>query len=472
METPTWVNPLGAKGAGESGTIGSIPAVLNAVIDALAPFGVRHLDGPATPQRVWQAMELAASRFLLRPRGSRCRSPNRARTSSRYSSGTSRTATDPGDGHPGARAPADRSDARRSGQGVAHRGVHLRLSGFTAGRLRPRTAEPTQVARRAKHRPRARPQRGTGRDVGVWVAGCADIRPAEVRRCRRGLVRQVAGSRSRRRRHPPRQFRWDGPQGWRGPVGRRRCRGEIVDTSVAQRSDARRLASAGVLPGVGARGARSRLPRLRHVAAHRTVGGDEDHHAGRRRLRDRRGRTRPGRPGPADVRGRRQAVAADAQRARRRAVCQHPRDRGARQPHRMGQAVRRSQPRQSLRHQSGRCLVGHRCRWPRHAAGPGGAARARPRRAAPRRSRGASAQARRAAPTRPRRDPRTGQRNRDRDGLRRQDRLPRIAGSIDPLRFGQRARNSRQAGSRRQVADHPLRRAHHRQPRRLACAVC
>jgi carbon-monoxide dehydrogenase large subunit len=59
METPTWVNPLGAKGAGESGTIGSIPAVLNAVIDALAPLGVRHLDGPATPQRVWHAIEMA-----------------------------------------------------------------------------------------------------------------------------------------------------------------------------------------------------------------------------------------------------------------------------------------------------------------------------------------------------------------------------------------------------------------------------
>jgi aerobic carbon-monoxide dehydrogenase large subunit len=57
METPTWVNPLGAKGAGESGTIGSIPAVLNAVIDALSPFGIRHLDGPATPQRVWDAMQ-------------------------------------------------------------------------------------------------------------------------------------------------------------------------------------------------------------------------------------------------------------------------------------------------------------------------------------------------------------------------------------------------------------------------------
>jgi aerobic carbon-monoxide dehydrogenase large subunit len=59
METPTWVNPLGAKGAGESGTIGSIPAVLNAVVDALAPLGVRHLDGPATPQRVWQAIQNA-----------------------------------------------------------------------------------------------------------------------------------------------------------------------------------------------------------------------------------------------------------------------------------------------------------------------------------------------------------------------------------------------------------------------------
>ncbi len=56
METPTWVNPLGAKGAGESGTIGSIPAVLNAVVDALSPYGVRHFNGPATPMRVWNAI--------------------------------------------------------------------------------------------------------------------------------------------------------------------------------------------------------------------------------------------------------------------------------------------------------------------------------------------------------------------------------------------------------------------------------
>jgi aerobic carbon-monoxide dehydrogenase large subunit len=56
METPTPVNPLGAKGIGESGTIGATPAVQNAVIDALAHLGVRHLDLPVTPERVWRAL--------------------------------------------------------------------------------------------------------------------------------------------------------------------------------------------------------------------------------------------------------------------------------------------------------------------------------------------------------------------------------------------------------------------------------
>ncbi|MGI8792766.1 MAG: xanthine dehydrogenase family protein molybdopterin-binding subunit [Acidimicrobiales bacterium] len=57
METPTPLNPLGAKGIGESGTIGSTPAVQNAVIDALAPLGVRHVDMPCTAERVWQAIQ-------------------------------------------------------------------------------------------------------------------------------------------------------------------------------------------------------------------------------------------------------------------------------------------------------------------------------------------------------------------------------------------------------------------------------
>jgi carbon-monoxide dehydrogenase large subunit len=56
---PTKLNPLGAKGAGEAGTVGAIPAVLNAVIDALAPLGVRALDMPATSDRIWAAIRQA-----------------------------------------------------------------------------------------------------------------------------------------------------------------------------------------------------------------------------------------------------------------------------------------------------------------------------------------------------------------------------------------------------------------------------
>ena len=54
--TPTPLNPLGAKGIGEAGTVGATPAVQSAVIDALTPFGVRHLDMPLTPEKVWRAM--------------------------------------------------------------------------------------------------------------------------------------------------------------------------------------------------------------------------------------------------------------------------------------------------------------------------------------------------------------------------------------------------------------------------------
>jgi len=59
METPTFLNPLGAKGIGESGTIGSTPAVQSAVVDAVSHLGVRHIDMPATAERVWQAIQAA-----------------------------------------------------------------------------------------------------------------------------------------------------------------------------------------------------------------------------------------------------------------------------------------------------------------------------------------------------------------------------------------------------------------------------
>jgi len=58
-EVPCKTNPLGVKGIGESGTIGAPPAVINAVIDALKPLGVDRIDMPATPLRVWQAIQAA-----------------------------------------------------------------------------------------------------------------------------------------------------------------------------------------------------------------------------------------------------------------------------------------------------------------------------------------------------------------------------------------------------------------------------
>ena len=58
-EIPCATNPLGIKGAGEAGTIGSAPALINAIVDALSVFGVDHIDMPATPQHVWKAIEEA-----------------------------------------------------------------------------------------------------------------------------------------------------------------------------------------------------------------------------------------------------------------------------------------------------------------------------------------------------------------------------------------------------------------------------
>ncbi len=55
--TPTPLNPLGAKGIGESATLGSTPAVHNAIIDALSHLGVRHIDMPCTAERVWRALQ-------------------------------------------------------------------------------------------------------------------------------------------------------------------------------------------------------------------------------------------------------------------------------------------------------------------------------------------------------------------------------------------------------------------------------
>ena len=53
---PTATNPLGVKGAGEAGNVGALAAIMNAVVDALAPLGINHVDMPATPEKVWRAI--------------------------------------------------------------------------------------------------------------------------------------------------------------------------------------------------------------------------------------------------------------------------------------------------------------------------------------------------------------------------------------------------------------------------------
>jgi carbon-monoxide dehydrogenase large subunit len=66
-ETPTPLNPLGAKGIGEAATIGATPAVQNAVIDAVSHFGVRHIDLPCSPERVWRTIREARAGTLPDP---------------------------------------------------------------------------------------------------------------------------------------------------------------------------------------------------------------------------------------------------------------------------------------------------------------------------------------------------------------------------------------------------------------------
>jgi carbon-monoxide dehydrogenase large subunit len=66
---PTATNPLGAKGVGEGGVTGSMPALMNAVMDALRQAGIRHFDMPASPRRLWQALHADRTRAEHTPVG-------------------------------------------------------------------------------------------------------------------------------------------------------------------------------------------------------------------------------------------------------------------------------------------------------------------------------------------------------------------------------------------------------------------
>ncbi len=63
---PTGQNPLGVKGAGEAGTVGALSSIISAVSDALRPFGINHIDMPATPARVWRCLEMQRKEKLER----------------------------------------------------------------------------------------------------------------------------------------------------------------------------------------------------------------------------------------------------------------------------------------------------------------------------------------------------------------------------------------------------------------------
>ena len=69
---PTATNPLGVKGAGEAGCVGAMPAVTNALVDALSHLGIRHVEMPATPERLWRAIQNGNSRAWRVSRPSAC----------------------------------------------------------------------------------------------------------------------------------------------------------------------------------------------------------------------------------------------------------------------------------------------------------------------------------------------------------------------------------------------------------------
>ena len=60
-EVPSSTHPLGIRPAGEGGTVPALAVVVNAIVDALSDFGVRHVEMPATPERVWRAIQAARS---------------------------------------------------------------------------------------------------------------------------------------------------------------------------------------------------------------------------------------------------------------------------------------------------------------------------------------------------------------------------------------------------------------------------
>ena len=166
--TPTPLNPLGAKGIGEAATIGSTPAVQNAVVDALAHLGVRHVDLPCSPQRVWETIRAAEAGALPDP----WREPPPVFDALRAARSDARTPTSPASTTP----PGSDADGGRSGdsghEGEGADGERRRGARHAGGpqRRRPRGAAHRRRLRggrsrgdRRRHDQRRRHVGGDGR---------------------------------------------------------------------------------------------------------------------------------------------------------------------------------------------------------------------------------------------------------------------------------------------------------------------
>ena len=199
-ETPSPTNSLGVKGVGEAGTIAATPAVAAAVLDALAPLGVKDLDMPLTPMRVYEAIQAAAATARDRPPASRDATRKEARGD--HGGVRLRGARDPrrGRAHAGRERGRGEADRRRALAAAADEAApgRARAAGGPAARARParHPARERQLADRrdgASRRPpgHARARRGVAR-------GRPDRRPAGAKPRH---DRRLAGARRPRLRH-------------------------------------------------------------------------------------------------------------------------------------------------------------------------------------------------------------------------------------------------------------------------------
>ena len=227
-ETPSTTNPLGVKGIGEAGTIASPPAVINAVVDAVSHLGVTDVGKPASPERVWRAIQRRARRWRMIPAAfeyARAESVDHAielLVVGRGREDPGRRAFAPAADAPAFGAALD-ADRHRPGPGSVRHPCRRRCRG-------DRCADPS---------PRRREQRGAAGAVPDRRAhGRGDRRSAGASHGHDRWLGRPRGSRLRHADGPGGARRRDGGAGCRRGVAHRRCR-RLLQGAVHARSGGR-----------------------------------------------------------------------------------------------------------------------------------------------------------------------------------------------------------------------------------------